>query len=92
MLANLKMPDITPAQIAAVLGWVAAQLVAFGLLDTQKSQALVSGGATIIAALLKLSDALIRNGRAKIAAAALSNGAAPVAAPASQPTTIAPSP
>jgi hypothetical protein len=78
MFANFKMPDITPAQISGVLGWIAAQAVAFGLIDTQRSQLLVSGGATIIATALKLSDALIRNGRAKIAVAQIT-GAAPVA-------------
>jgi len=92
MLSQFNMPDITVAQIAGVLGWIAAQLVAFGLLDAQKSQVLVSGGATIIAAVLKLSDALIRNGRAKVAAAAVVSEAAPVAAPVSPPTTVVPSP
>jgi hypothetical protein len=87
MLSKLNMPDITAAQIAGVLGWIAAQAVAFGLIDTQRSQLLVSGGATIIATALKLSDALIRNGRAKIAVASIN--AAPVgttlAAPAPAP-------
>jgi hypothetical protein len=91
MLGNFKMPDITPAQISGVLGWIAAQAVAFGLIDTQRSQLLVSGGATIIATALKLSDALIRNGRAKIAVAQIT-GAAPVAlvATPAPPTTVAP--
>ena len=92
MANQFNLPDITAAQIAGVLGWVAAQFVSFGLLDGQRAQLLVSGGATIVAATLKLSDALIRNGRAKIAAAAVANGSVPAAAAVSQPTTVQPAP
>jgi hypothetical protein len=90
MFANFKMPDITPAQISGVLGWIAAQAVAFGVIDTQRSQLLVSGGATIIATALKLSDALIRNGRAKIAVAQIT-GTAPVAV-VTTPSNVTPQP
>jgi len=59
-----KMPDVTLAQTLAVFGWIIAQAVAFGWLDTVKSQLVLSAGATIIGAAWKLADALIRNGRA----------------------------
>jgi hypothetical protein len=59
------MPDITPAQLVAALTWVVAQAVAFGYLDTQRSQLVLSVGSTVIAAAWKIADAIIRNGRAK---------------------------
>jgi hypothetical protein len=58
-----KRPDITPAQLVAALTWVVAQAVAFGWLDTQRSQVILSVGATVIAAAWKVADAIIRNGR-----------------------------
>lgn len=64
-----RMPDVTLAQVLAVFGWIIAQAVAFGWLDTVKSQLVLSAGATIIGAAWKLADALIRNGRAKALAA-----------------------
>lgn len=63
------MPDVTPAQVAAVVGWIVTQLVAYGWLDTRYSQILVSAGSTILFAAWKIADALIRNGRAKAIAA-----------------------
>jgi len=59
------MPDLTPAQLVAALTWVVAQAVAFGYLDTQRSQLVLSVGSTVIAAAWKIADAIIRNGRAK---------------------------
>lgn len=56
-------PDITPAQVLAVVGWVVAQAVAFGYLDTQTSQLILSVSATVVAAAWKVGDAIIRNGR-----------------------------
>jgi hypothetical protein len=58
-----KRPDITPAQLVAALTWVVAQAVAFGWLDTQRSQVILSVGATVIAAAWKIADSVIRNGR-----------------------------
>lgn len=63
-----KMPDITPAQIVAVLGWIVAQAVAFGYLDKGTGQILVSSGATIIAAAWKIADAYLRGQRARAVA------------------------
>jgi hypothetical protein len=58
-------PDVTPAQVLAVLGWVGAQAVAWGWLDAGTAQLAVSAGATLVALGWKLSDAIIRNGRSR---------------------------
>lgn len=63
-MLNGKTPDITTAQIAAVVGWVVAQAVAYGVLPTAYSQVAVSAGATIVAAAWKLADAHLRGKRA----------------------------
>jgi hypothetical protein len=63
-----NMPDITPAQIAAVLGWIVAQAVAFGWLDQGTGRILVSSGATIVAAAWKIADAYLRGQRARAVA------------------------
>lgn len=59
-----SMPSITPAQITAVVGWVVAQLVAFGLIQDTQAQLAVSIGATVLAAALKLADGYLRAHRA----------------------------
>jgi len=85
-----KLPDITPAQIAAVLGWVGAQLIAFQVIDARREQVLVSAGATVIAAALKIADAVIRAGRAKVVAAAVAKTPVQqIVASGSQPITLA---
>lgn len=58
-------PDITPAQIGALLTFIGGQAVAFGLIGNTKEQALVSAGSTIVAAVWKLADALLRGSRAQ---------------------------
>lgn len=68
-MRELKMPDITPAQIAAILGVVLGPLVAFGLLDDAAAQTLVASISGAVSAVLMVADAVIRNGRSKIAAA-----------------------
>lgn len=60
-----KTPDITPAQIGALLTFVVGQLVAFGLLDSSRGQVLVSAGSIIIAAAWKIADAFLRGKRAQ---------------------------
>lgn len=57
-------PDITPAQIAAAVGWVVAQLVAWGYIDQAQAQLAVSLGATVLAAAWKIADAWLRGRRA----------------------------
>ena len=79
-----SMPDITPAQIAAVVGWVAAQAVAFGLLSPGHEQLAVSIGASVLAAAWKLADAYLRGHRA-LAVALNGNLLNPPPAPADPP-------
>lgn len=64
-----KFPSITAAQVLAVAGWIAAQAVAYGWLTTTQSQVVLSGGATIVAAALKIADSLLRGARVKAVAA-----------------------
>jgi hypothetical protein len=63
-----SMPSITPVQIKAALAFVIAQAVAFGWLDTHRSQLLLSIGGTVIAAVWPLADAYLRAQRAKAVA------------------------
>ena len=60
-------PDITAAQIGAVLTFIAGQAVAWGWITDAKAQVLVSAGSTILAAVWKLADAMLRGSRAKAA-------------------------
>lgn len=64
-------PDVTAAQILAVLTAIAGLLVSFGLLDGERAQALGSAASTIIPVALLLADAVIRRGRAQAVGAAL---------------------
>jgi len=64
-----KMPDVTLAQALAFFAWVVAQIVAYGWLDSTKSQLVLSAGSTVITAAWKFADAWIRTGRAKALAA-----------------------
>jgi hypothetical protein len=59
-----KTPDITPAQIAAILTFVVGQAVAFGLVNQTRAQTLISVGSIIVAAAWKLADAYLRGHRA----------------------------
>jgi hypothetical protein len=61
----VKTPDITPAQILAVIGWAAAQGVAYGAISSQTEGVVLSVAATVVAAAWKIADSIIRQGRAK---------------------------
>ena len=58
-------PDITPAQIGALLTFIGGQAVAYGWLTNTREQTLVSVGSIVIAAVWKLADAILRGSRAK---------------------------
>lgn len=58
-------PVITQAQLVAVLGWIVAQAVAFGWVDNDQAQVLLSSGATVVAVAWKLADAFLRGKRAE---------------------------
>jgi hypothetical protein len=69
-----RMPDLSTATILAVVGWVAAQAVAYGWLDTTTSQQFLSVTSTAVALGIKAWDAYVRgkrNERAAVEAAAL---------------------
>jgi len=68
MKVSGTMPDLTPAQLVSGLAWVVAQAVAYGWLDTVRSQLVLSIGSTVITAGWHIADAIIRNGRAKAVA------------------------
>ena len=70
----MQLPDVTQAQILALLTFVAGQAVSYGLLDSGKEQLVVSIGSIVVASVLKIADAIIRNGRAQIAAAQITTG------------------
>jgi len=61
----LKTPDITPAQVVAVVGAALGALVAFGAPITHAQSEAVLTLVTVVASVLLVSDAHIRNGRAK---------------------------
>lgn len=69
-----KMPDITPGQIAAVLTFVVTQLVAYGIVNNDQAQAVISAGGVIIPAVWTLADAWLRGARAKAHGMALAAG------------------
>lgn len=60
-----KTPDITPAQIIAAIGSVCAQLVAFGLLGSARSQLIVGLAGIVVPFGVILADAIIRHGRSR---------------------------
>lgn len=58
-------PDITKAQVLAVLQAIIGLLVAFGIDVDQELQDAIVQLVTAVAVVLPLADALIRNGRAR---------------------------
>jgi hypothetical protein len=60
-----KTPVITQAQIAAIITFIVAQVVAFGWVDGAQAQVMISAGGTLVAVAWKLADAFLRGSRAK---------------------------
>lgn len=69
MKVSGTMPDLTPAQITALVTWVVSQFIAFGWLDVRYQEIALSAGSTLLVVAWKIADAIIRNGRAKALAA-----------------------
>lgn len=65
----MKTPDLTPAQLLAFVTWAVAQLVAFGVVDDETRQIMLSGAGTILPAVWAFADAIIRHGRSRAIAA-----------------------
>lgn len=66
----MNTPDITKAQLIALVQAILAVVVAFGVNLSQAQQTALLGLAGAVAIVLPMADAIIRNGRARIVAAA----------------------
>jgi hypothetical protein len=74
----VKTPDITPAQVVAIVQAVIAVCVAFAVPISGAQSAALLGLTTIVASVLLGADAAIRRGRAKVVEAqVLANGKEP---------------
>lgn len=62
----MKTPDITPAQIVALVQAVISVLVSFSVPISDTQSAALLGLTTIVASVLIVGDAAIRRGRAKV--------------------------
>lgn len=56
-------PDVTPAQIGALLVVLVGQLVAWGWVNNDNAQWIISIGSFVIAAVWKAADAYLRGKR-----------------------------
>lgn len=68
-MTQLSTPDITPAQIVAVLVALVGQLVARGLIGNDTGAVVAQIAALAVPLVWMIADAVIRHGRAKVAAA-----------------------
>lgn len=64
----LSTPDITPAQIVALLTFVVGQLVAYAVISAKTGQLVLSIVSAIVPLGIAIADAIIRHGRAQAAA------------------------
>lgn len=75
-MTNMKRPDVTPAQIVGLVASALTMIVAFGVdISAEQQASLIDFAGKAVAALFG-SDALIRFGRSRIAAAAAARGEA----------------
>lgn len=70
----MKTPDITPAQVVALVQAVISVLVAFSVPVSDAQSAALLGLTTIVASILIVGDAVIRRGRAKVVEAQVARG------------------
>lgn len=74
MKTDLATPDITPAQIIALIKAVLVLAASFGLaLDDKQVASIVSLAALVVPMALMVADAMIRKGRAQAAATKISD-------------------
>lgn len=64
-METLKRPDISPAQIVAIVGSIIAVAVAAGLDISNDLQNAIIDLVTVLAPLLILGDSVIRHGRSR---------------------------
>jgi hypothetical protein len=62
------MPKITPAPIVSVVTFAVSQAVAWGWVNNDAGQRLISAGGTLIALVLPIVEAYLRGERAKAVA------------------------
>ena len=75
-MLSLATPDITPAQIVALLTFIVGQLVAYAVIGPKTGQLVLSIVSAIVPLGIAIADAIIRHGRAHaVAAVATSTGA-----------------
>lgn len=65
----MKTPDITPAQIGALVLAIGGQAVSWGILSGHTEQLVVAVATAAVSIGWKIADAIIRNGRAHSGAA-----------------------
>jgi hypothetical protein len=70
----VKLPDVTPAQVLAVITFILTQAVAYGLIDGTVQQAALSAAGTIVPAVWAFADAFLRGKRNEVRAVALAAG------------------
>jgi hypothetical protein len=61
---QLSTPDITPAQVAAIIQAIIAVALAFGLSISSNERDALIGLSAVIASVLTIADSIIRHGRA----------------------------
>lgn len=61
----MRLPDVTPAQIVAIVGAIIGVAVAAGLPISQDLQNQIIGLVTVLAPVLVVGDAAIRHGRSR---------------------------
>lgn len=62
---KIGLPDITLAQVAAAITWIAGQVVIMGVADENTTKAVLSIALTVLSATWMVGDAIIRNGRSR---------------------------
>jgi hypothetical protein len=65
----LKSPDITPAQVLAIVKFAVTEAVAFGLLQQGTGQDIVAIAGIVLPSVLLAVDSKIRGHRAQVVAA-----------------------
>lgn len=84
--APLKTPDITSAQLVAIVGAVVAQLVDATIINGHTAQLVVGLAGIVVPSVFVLADALIRHGRSRLAAATVAASSSAAATPPTQTT------
>jgi hypothetical protein len=64
-LREIKLPDITLAQIVSAVTWIAGQVVIMGVADEETTKAVLSVTITVLTAAWMIGDSIIRNGRSR---------------------------